>query len=173
VKPLFGTPTYARQNLLLAALFAVLLLAVYRINIRRTLALRARHAELVEQRQAASRAPGEIVILESSLEMLQGTSLRPYDRARLLERTAAFCRAHGLLIRGFPEEQAVRAGEFTVITNHLELEGDYPAMVRLAYLLEQDEQIGNINSLSFYLYEDRYEKTQALRGRLVLRNVIR
>lgn len=164
--------SYRRQNLVLGCTVLLLIFIIFKWNVSRTVQLYRRNLALQEKLALAAQAPDEILVLQNDLEFLKNAALKPYNRGHLLAILSGFCRENGLLIRSFPEEALVKMGEYAVVTNNIEVEGDFYAMLNLAYLLEREEKIGNINSLSFYSVEDRYEKTTRLHGRLIIRNVI-
>ena len=82
-----------------------------------------------------------------------------------------FCRSNNLLIRSFPEGLVANQNESKVVSNQIEVEGSYSAMIRLVYLLEMEEKQGSISALKFYLYKDKATKRTVLRNLIVLRHL--
>ncbi len=119
----------------------------------------------------AATAPERIGVLKKKLANMQQSTLKPYNRERLLENLTNFCRNNHLLVRAFPEAQVVAQNENSVVTNQIEIEGSFKDMVKLAYMLEAEERQGSISSLKFFVFKDRVAKRNVLKSLIVLRNL--
>ena len=151
-------PTYRQRNLFLLGIGLLSLLLVYLLSIRRTVAVyQANRANKAAIAQAAS-APAQIARLEAQVGALQQSGLRAYDREYLLAQITGFCRQNDLLVRTFPQSERVVENNYPIITNTIEVEGNYKDLVRLVYLLEQEERLASVSSLKFYTQKDRLTK---------------
>jgi Tfp pilus assembly protein PilO len=163
--------TYRQHNYALLGLFLILMLLAYCINIRSMLHSYKLYKSQQQKLSRVRNASQDITQLRTHLKTLQKTLQRPYDREYLLEELTTFCREHNMLIKNFPIAQKVTEKNYPIITNEVDVQGDYLNIVSLAHMIEQEKKLATISSLSFCLVKDRAKQQQFLHGRLVLRNV--
>ncbi len=164
--------SYRQKNLLLLAGVLLLGIIVFKFNIQRTFKEYKQYKENKAKLTLASTASSQITAYKEQLASLQQTAIAPYNRENLLERVTAFCRTNNLLVKSFPEEEVFdQKNGSQVITNRIEVEGGYKAIVKLVYNLEEIERLGSVNSLRFSLQKDRVLKKWVLRGYIVFRNL--
>ncbi len=157
--------------MLLGLMSILLLLAVYNASIRRTVKAAKTNGQLKSKIERAATAPSQIADLQNKLNSFQQTAIQPYNREALLEAVTTFCRKKELLVKTFPEANSYQQENDQIITNEIEVEGNYTSIVELVYLLEQQEKLGSLSSLDFYKYKDRRLRKNTLRAKIVLRNL--
>jgi len=171
LKPLSFLKTYRQHNIFLLGATLALAVLIYTVSIRRTLVLRKDYQRAQADLSRAAQASQKMPAYEAQLVALRQSSQQAYDREQLLERVTRFCKEHDLLIKGFPEAQRVRENGSPVVTNQLEVEGRYKDIVRLTYMIEQEERLGSVSSLKFYTEEERRSKKLFLRAQIIIRNL--
>lgn len=113
----------------------------------------------------------EIEKYQKEWNIMQGTSQRPYNREYLLAQLTGFCRAHNLLIKTFPQARRQEQNKIPIYTNQIEVEGKYKDIVKLAYMIEQEQLLGAVATLKFYTIKDRLTKKTYLRAKIILRSL--
>lgn len=144
---------------------------IYTLNIRKTLKYKQQYQQNTASVQRAATATQDIANYEAQLASLQSTALQAYDREQLLSAITDFCKLKELLIKTFPEPRKIIENEQTIVTNVLEVEGTYKALVELIYQIEQVEKLAAISSVRFFMHKDRLTRREALRCHLILRNL--
>ena len=163
--------SYRQQNIVLLAVSVILLIAVFNLNIKRTWRVYQDFKHNKNQVVLAASAPAEIANLRNKLSVLRSTNIKPYQRELLLEKTTSFCNGHGLLVKSFPEALALENNGASIVTNSIEVEGNYLEMVKLLYHLEEGEKLGSVSSVKFQLAKDRRTRKEVLRSTIFLRNI--
>jgi Tfp pilus assembly protein PilO len=163
--------TYRQHNYALIAVFFVLMLLTYSVNIRNTIKTYQQYNADQKRLKMAQNAAQDIALYRSELTGMQQTAQQSYNREYLLEQITTFCREHNLLIKSFPISQKVVENNYPVVTNEIEVEGGYLDIVSLAYMIEQQKKLSSISSLTFNLVKDRIKQQQFLHGRFTLRNI--
>ena len=146
-------------------------LIVYQFNIKRTLKTYQEYSTLQEDIKRAENINDEIAKYEQELKVLEQSSLQIYNKEKLLELVINFCRDHDLLIKTYPQAEKNIENNFVIVTNRIEVEGLYRDIVKLVYFLEQQEKIGSVAHLHFFLIKDRKKKRNVLRSEIILRNL--
>ena len=163
--------TYRQKNIALLGAILFFGMLIYLVSIQRTLSSYNSYQQKKEQLSRVSNANQLIAQYQSELAQFQQNTQQSYNRENLLEEVTTFCREHRLLVKTFPQAQRVKENNYPIITNKIQVEGDYKEVVKLAYLLEQEQRLGSISSLQFFTYKDRYKKKKLLRANIVLRNI--
>ena len=163
--------SYKQKNIALLAAALIGCIAIYFINIKKTISHYQGYQNKKEQLSRVSNADELITQYQMQLAKFQQKNQKSYDREALLEEVTNFCRANQLLVKTFPQAQRVEQNNYPIITNHIEVEGAYKEIVKLVYLLEYEEKLGSVGSLKFYTKKDRYKKKNFLRANIVLRNL--
>ncbi|MBI1227732.1 MAG: hypothetical protein GC192_21035 [Bacteroidetes bacterium] len=171
MKPLFSLLTYKQQSFVLCLALVGVCILIFQLSISRTLKIYSNYRNDEDKIKLAANASIRIDTLQKKLISIQASSIRPYNREKLLEYVTGFCRNKELLIRSFPEALVADQNKSEVITNQIEVEGSFKEMVQLVYLLEVMEKQGSISSLKFYLYKDRLMKRTVLRSLITIRNL--
>jgi hypothetical protein len=171
LKPLFSLPTFKQQTIALGLGLLLLCAVIFQLNIRKTIGVYSHYRDQLQKVGLAASAPARIATLQKKLANAQQSALKPYKREMLLENVTDFCRNNNLLIRAFPEAQKVVQNENNIVTNQIEIEGNFKSMVKLVYMLEAAERLGSVGSLKFFVFKDRTAKRNVLKGQIVLRNL--
>ena len=162
--------SYRQQNFaLLGTVFLVLILA-YKANISTSIQRYQQYKNAKTKLESAQTASREIAQYTSLLRGMQRTGQQPYNREYLLEQITGFCREHNLLIKTFPNALKVTENNYPVITNELEIEGSFKDLTALAYRIEQEQKLGSLSALKFFLVKDRVRQKNNLHAYFVLRN---
>ena len=170
-RPLSFLATYKQHNLFLLGALLLMLVFIYTINIKRSVQMYEQYQSKLVQIARASNASKEVAQLKTQLANLKQNSLQAYDRELLLSHITGFCRKNDLLVRAFPKAlQNIENGN-AIVTNTIEVEGNYKEIVRLVYMIEQEEKLASISSLKLFSEKDRRTKQIRLRARLILRNL--
>lgn len=144
---------------------------IYFASIKRTVSYYQSYQNKKEQLSRVSNAATLITQYKTQLAQFEQKNQKTYDREELLEAVTTFCREHRILVKTFPQAQRVKQNNYPIITNQIEVEGDYKEIVKLVYLLEHKEKLGSIGSVKFFTHKDRYKKKNFLRANIVLRNL--
>ncbi|MEM9824180.1 MAG: hypothetical protein AAF985_24050 [Bacteroidota bacterium] len=171
LSPFQSIPSYRKRNQYLLVGALLVLLLIYWISLRPTIALYGQHTQLRKEEKRAALAPQQIANYQEQLAGLKSGTAQPFQREQLLEKVTAFCREHQLLITSFPEAGKQIQSNYAVLTHEIEVEGAYKAMVKLVYMLEQIEVMGVVSSLKFTTHKDRRSKQKILKAKLILRNL--
>lgn len=163
--------SYKKKNIALLVAAIVFIGLIYKINIQKTL----RYINLYNTQKAkltlAKNAPSDIQKYKVELELLQQSTQKTYNREYLLEQLTRFCKEHDLLVKSFAKEHRIVKDDLPVITNEIEVEGTYHAIVKLIYMLEYEEKLGSVSSSDFYRKRDVQKRKDFLRTKLVLRSI--
>ncbi len=170
-KPLSFLATYRQHNLFLLTVAVFLGIAIYSFSIRRTVSVYQVYQKNKQNIEKAASAPSDIARYEKEWTLLQQTRQRAYNREYLLDQLTSFCRAHELLIKSFPQALQQEKNQISIYTNHIELEGKYKDIVKLIFMIEQEQHLASVSSVKFYTLKDRIDKQTYLRAKLVLRNL--
>lgn len=170
-KPLSFLSNYQQHNYFLLGSTVVILLLVYSVSIRKTKEYQQRYYYNLNSVQKAATATLDIERYQKRLSDLRQTALKAYDREQLLSSITSFCKGKELLVRTFPQEKIISEKDYNIITNTLEVEGDYKAIVELIYHIEQTEKIAAVSSSNFFMHKDYNSRREQLRCAIVLRNL--
>ncbi len=119
----------------------------------------------------SSNASQKVAYLSEQLERIEGAKGRLYHRGNLLRSITSFCEQHHLAITGLPAVEKHQNDGYVYLTDKIEVQGRFKDMVQLAYLLEQEQKMGNISSFSFRKTIDRIERKEYLKATIILRNL--
>ena len=151
----------------------LLLLGAYFFAIRTTVGLYSEYQHNKRILEQAAHAPAQIRGYQERLAQMSGSvGQRTYNREQLFATVNTFCREEGLSLTNFKPEVRRNLQDYELITNPIEVTGDFKDMVRLAYLLEHETQTGHIASASYIRKKDVRTKKIRLHGTLYLQNVI-
>lgn len=160
-----------KYRLLLGGAFLFLLLA-YALAFGKTWAAYRATARLEQQLSNAGRAWQEIESYERELRQLDTEpSGTPFSQNALFQRVADFCQEHRLAIQAMPESTVYREQDLQLLHNTIRVQGDFIAMVRLLYYLEQEQRLGRIVSVEFALERNYQRRAEELTAHLHLQNV--
>jgi cell division protein FtsB len=174
---MFNKLTYRHKNRIMVWGSLLFLVVIYMFSIRRTINLIGENKTLRGQIEVAHSAPGQIEelkaasgIFERQIDALENQEV---FRTQLLNNVGDICKNNLLILKGFNE-----AGSFEenglVIENHLiDLQGEYPDLVKAIYELEKHTSTGRIVSARFYIDRDRRTKREFLVASLIIQTINR
>jgi hypothetical protein len=167
--------TYRKKNRLLLITGALLLLLTYMLSIRKTIEISREVTELQSQFELSSEAPGKIAQLEKQLKEIDqtlgsGPKAGEVQQA-LLGFVTGYCQLENVTLREFPKAVYKEENDLVVETNMLTIEGDFIKLLKLVYLLEQEQKLGKISSVRFFLKKDTRTRTTALNACIYLQNI--
>lgn len=153
------------------SLFLTFLLA-YQFSFKKTIGLYhqyQRNHSLLEQ---AQRAPQQIQQHKTQLASLdQQISRTTYNRAYLFESLNTFCQKHNLVLSHFHPEVRRQENDLEIITNQIEVRGNYHELLALTYELEFAKSLGHIASIKFKKEKDKRNKKTYLQATIFLQNI--
>lgn len=146
----------------------LLTVVAYFLSIRNTVELRRDLSKKQKQLANISDAPQTIAQLESQLEQidaqLQGSA---YDRNALFATISKFCEENELRLIEFSEDQRWEEGQITYINTPLRVAGSYQNILRLMYLLEQQERLGYLSHSKMSMErKNRRRRTEELQAEI-------
>lgn len=142
--------------------------AAYFLSIRNTIQLHGDLNEKMEQLEDLANAPQSIATLRQQLQQLDGQLLGgQYDRNLLFDKLSSFCASNQLQLLEFGEEQRWQEGEITYINNPVLVAGSYQEILRLMYMLEQEQRLGYLSHCEMVLQrKDRRRRTEELQANI-------
>lgn len=152
--------------------FAFLLIISYQFSISKTLEYYGKYSKNQQSLTAAASAPQQIQHYQKLLAGLAGNGQEgDYDRAHLFEVVNTFCRKNNLKLSQFPPEEERAQNDYQILTNQIEVEGNYVDMVKLGYELEFVKKLGHIASASFKQERDIRTRRRFLKGVFYLQHL--
>ncbi|MEM1323511.1 MAG: type 4a pilus biogenesis protein PilO [Bacteroidota bacterium] len=157
----------------LAGAFVLLALLAYSLGIKKTINSYRTYSSNTIALEQAQTAPEQIRKYRTQLAKLDNNLNRvQYDRELLFEQVNTFCTNNRLTLTKFAPEHRQEQNDYIVITNPIEVQGNFTDMVRLAYHLEYSQRLGHMASVDFRLVNDRRLKKKYLSGQLYLKNIV-
>lgn len=156
-----------RFRIVLAGI-VLLALAAYFLSIRNTFNLRNQLALKETQLASIASAPQTIRQLQGQLDQLDSQlSQGQYDRNTLFALISSFCDENELDLLEFGEEQRWQEGQITYIINPIQVVGSYQNILRLMYLLEQQQRSGYLTHCEMSMQrKSRRNKKEELRAEI-------
>ncbi|MEL7423225.1 MAG: type 4a pilus biogenesis protein PilO [Bacteroidota bacterium] len=156
-----------RFRIILASLVMLGLIA-YFLSIRNTIQLRKQLTQKETQLASIASAPQTIAQLQQQLDQLDNQlSQGQYDRNALFATISSFCDHHQLSLLEFGEEHRWQEGQITYINNPLQVAGSYQNILRLMYLLEQQQRSGYLSHCKMNMQrKSRRTKKEELRAEI-------
>jgi hypothetical protein len=172
----FRNLTYKKKNQLLIAVSILVLILVYQLGIKRTIAAWQAHASASDKMMLLENAPAKIRTSKNELAKINerignSSNKATTPSAELLDLLSSYCEENLTILREFPEQSSVVQGDFSIVTNHFVMEGKYASLVKLVYLLEQKSQVGNVVSVTYQLKKDHKSRKMILVAEIFLQNI--
>jgi hypothetical protein len=157
----------------LAAFAVILSIFAWKFSFSETLRLYRLRQQNQAQITTSQSAPELLKNMQAKLAQFDaGAHVKPYSHEKLFEETNNFCRDNGLLIQKFfPEIRTISNG-IEIVTNHIQVQSGFKAMVRLAHFLEMEQKLGHITSANFTTSEDYRLKQTFLIADFYIQNFI-
>ena len=169
----FQTLLPLQQLRLLLAGSILLLLLAFVFAFRPTLQLYTQYQANNTTLSVAAQAPLQIQTYQTRLaELQQEMQHTGYDRAALFATVNTFCQEAGLSLTNFAPEIRKQVQEQTLVTNQIEVEGNFTAILQLTYQLEQTWKLGHIASTQYKRKKDVRTKKTQLHATIYLQHVL-
>lgn len=167
------TSLHNPRNKLIGLCIAAFLLswAAYNFSFARTLEVRRqvlKDALRISQLRDAPRQIEQFEKLLAGFNPNQEYSI--YNREQFFEEVNIFCRENDLQILYFHPEQRRNVQNFQLITNQLEIQGDFKNIVQLVWHIEHEKRLGHIASASYKTMEDKRTGKIWLTGSFFIQN---
>lgn len=151
---------------------ALLYLLAYQFSIRNTIQAYRSYANSRLAAATAESAPSRIQEYRQQLQGLeQSFQAAGYEREQLFEEVNTYCAEYGLKLSDFGAEHRQARSDIELITNPVEVSGNYLDITRLAYAIEQTRKSAHIASLHFQLKKNLRKKENNLAATLYLQNL--
>ena len=172
----FNNIPYKKRNQWLVIGLLVFLMVIYMASIQPTMELWSANNQLEAQLNLAKTAPSGIKALEMKSrawenQISHGQIGDTVAEQTLVEAVSGFCQRNRLLLKEYPGVFVEENNDFLIETNLLNIEGSYANILKLAYFLEYEEQLGRIASLRFETVQDRRTRRTSLEAALYLQNI--
>jgi hypothetical protein len=168
--------SYKKKNKILLFAGAILLLIIYNMSIKKTIALYSNNKQMKQKLEMAATAPMMANKLEKQLSQMERKigkqNKTGQDQAQaLLELVTNYCQDNKIVLREFPEPVSVIKGDLLISTTPFVVEGDFASLLKLVYLLEQKANLGKIASVHYMTKKDMRTKEFALTATIYIQNV--
>ncbi|WP_308990635.1 hypothetical protein QLS71_004045 [Mariniflexile litorale] len=146
--------TKKTKNVLLLVGFVLTLLLCYQIAISKTVALKKEYNTLKQQETLFKNTPKQVELLKQKQRYYDGL-LSKYQlngssvQNNLLKTINSYADSTNLKVIEFIEPHIIYQNELKVSTYQFTLEGNYNAILKLIYKLEQETKFGEITNLHF------------------------
>jgi hypothetical protein len=167
--------TNKNRNILLIVGFIMALFLCYKLAIVKTVDLKNEFDTLKSQELLFKDTPKQVSLLKQKQKYydsilnkyhLSGSSLQN----NLLKTINTFADSSGIKVITFLEPHIVTINDLKVNTYQFTLEGDYNAILKLIYKLEQKTKFGEIINLHFEKKTNFRSGTKYLQAHILLKN---
>lgn len=167
--------SYRKKNKALVFTAMLFLVLAYMLSIKRTIAVYREANVLESQSELAVNAPEKAAGLEKQLAGIDNLlGMQPQAgnvQQMLLGVITGYCKERNTVLREFPKTVYHEEKDFIVETNVFTVEGSFSQLLKLVYLLEQENHIGKISSARFFIKKDPKTHTTALNATIYLQNI--
>ena len=167
---------YKTKNKILLGIGLLLLLIVYQLAIKKSIAAFSLNSSLKQQIEKAAGAPQKLALLEQQ-NLAYDAILANYKgngsntQQLLLSAVTGYCQENNLLLKEFPKSIFKQESEYLVETNYFVLEGGFINTLRLIHHLEQKNRIGKIASVNYQVKKDQRTQKDFLNATIYIQNV--
>lgn len=165
--------SYKQLNLLLLLAGILILLLVYRQNIRPTIDLRQQCRQMEAQLTKANNAHARLQILRTEqkrLNNVSGNSKLSNEEIRqaILSNTNLF--SEQATLTAIKEPHVYNRNQLEVLTHSLELQGHFKELIRITHQFENRFTGARLSALKLYSVEDSRTKKTSLYGTYYFQN---
>ncbi len=163
-----------RQKLQYTVLgLCLLLILAYFFSFSRTYEAYQLAQHQAQQLQNVQKASVEIPQLMQQLQTLNQTATtEQFSQGLLFEKVSQFCADNQLDITEYAPPSHYQQDKIHIVTNKITVQGNFKAITRLVYAMEQTWRLGKVASVQYDLKQDRQTKKQYLEGVIFLQNLI-
>ena len=165
--------TYRQKNILLLIGTILLGFIAYQFSFSKTIGEYQKYQTQTQTLEKAQSASTQIQQYQVQLAKLkQQTNFTKYSEANLFSQISRFATDNNLKVLAFPQGQSVENGEYEIITNYIEVSGNYKAIVELSYMIEHQKKLGRVASIEYVTEKNIQTRETNLKGKLYIQNVI-
>lgn len=155
--------------------FLLALLLCYQLAISKTVALKKEYNSLKQQELLFKNTPKQVSLLKQkktyydnllSKYQLNGSSVQN----NLLKTINAFADSSKIKVVSFLEPHIINKNDLKISSYQMTLEGDFNAILKLIYILEQKTKFGEITNLHFEKKTNFRMGKKYLQARLLLKS---
>lgn len=146
--------TNKTKNIILLVGFLLALILCYQLAISKTVALKKEYNTLKQEEALFENTPKQVSLLKQKQKHYDSL-LNKYQikessiQNNLLKTINTFADSSNIKVIGFLEPHIINQNDLKINTYQFTLEGDYNAIIKLIYRLEQDTKFGEITNLHF------------------------
>lgn len=164
-------PTYKKKVVALLLGSLGFLIIAYWLTISKTVEAYTDNSSMQERLAQATTVEKDISHYQQLLSNLDKQQHNQFSQEALFEFSTNFCQEHKLVIKKMPQASIALQNDYKIMTNLIEVEGNFIAITQLLYALEQEEKLGHIVSCQYQLRKNRESRTQELIGAIYLQNI--
>lgn len=169
--------TYKQKNKLLIAVIILFTWVAWSVSFKETVSLYNECTDMEDRLRLAADAPQKIKEIELKLAEIKHFSDQNADtelstQQQILNTLTAYCRTTGTVLKEFPQTSVKEQNGLTIETNVFVTEGNFINLLKLIYLLEQKEHIGQTASVEFISKKDFKTQRIGLTAKVYLQNII-
>jgi hypothetical protein len=168
--------TYRHKNFLLWAILLLVMVFIYKKNVRATLSLISDCSELESRIERATNADVRLSMLRTEMKRLNAhsgnTSISSEQvEQEILNQAAAVSQKENLVISSFKEAHTATTNGYIITSHMIEVEGGFVPAVKFIYAFEREFKDARLVSVRFYTREDYKTKKKYLYGTLCFQHV--
>jgi Tfp pilus assembly protein PilO len=169
----FNSLTFRQKNIGLFIGTILLGLIAYQFSFSKTIDAYQKHNHQKATLTKAQSASSLIQKYQTELAKLeQQTNFTAYSEENLFRAISQFATENNLKVLAFPQAERIVNGEYEVITNYIEVSGNYKSIVELSYMIEHKRKLGRIASIEYKTEKNIQTRQTILKGMLYIQNII-
>jgi len=173
---MLDTISYQKKNKLLLIVIGLAVVLIYFLSIKKTITTYLSYSENFKQLELASNAPlmaGQMdkELLEINSKLGSQNVDGPNYSEKLLELVTRYCQDNNIVLREFPEINTAEKDDLLIETNRFTISGNYSALLKLVYILEQKNKLGKIAAVNYKTQKDFKTKETVLTATVYLQNI--
>lgn len=172
---MFKNITYKKKNKLLLIGVVLLIIVLYNFAFKKTILAYSDCKNAENQIAIAANAPMMVAQLKKQLLRIEETigtnETNNKSEQALLELVTNYCQSNSAVLNEFPKSTFANQGDLIIETNRFVIQGNFSTLIKLVYLLEQKEKMGQLASVHYQLKKDIITKKNALFVTIYLQKV--
>ena len=167
--------TSKQKNIVLLIGFFLLILVCYQLAFKNTLEQKKEYTSLKNQEQLFKNVPKQLAVLKQK-EVYYDSLLTKYQldgssiQNNLLKTINSFANSNTIKVVSFLEPHVISKNDLVLKTYDFVLEGDYNAINKLIYQLEQQTKFGEVINLHFEKKKNFRTGKYYLQARVLLKS---
>jgi len=173
---MFKNKSYRQQFQYYMILSGLAILLVYQFSFSKTFDEISQCSELENKLASVSHVSYQINKIESELQVFNNSlNLHGVDSERfheyLLNIVSTYSSANAVQLVEFPQQHVYEENEVEIATSQFTAQGSYIKLLKLVYLLEQENPVGRLCNVKFYKEKNNKTKRIQLYMRMMVQNV--